>query len=359
MKKNIFLFLLLAIIAMSCQKDIEPNSVASVRTNEIAPTATKQTSLFDEDKPIENDDVFKKIDAFKAKIANIEAGTMPETDNGTTINDVIWNIEALMNSNYGQANKPFASQSINSAIIRIPLNANNLIDNAALISAIEATRLKLRDQYNTVSGSDKHIIAIDVSLASTQPESGYANLSIGSSVGIEEPQALGAPYVPFGGSDNWFYGENLGKCDGSFAPKDAATQISEKVNSRSPLSADIFFTDVQSIFAAGEVPILRNPNDIRDNNRDFFLFLIRNDLSADEASFNAAKCINSDDMNWYYQSALTVISLLRPSGKTFTSLQLFGEPQVFGNSPLVLGHVHLAQIFYGIKRRNINPRPCC
>ncbi len=103
MKKYLFFLLFLAIGAMSCQKDIEQGSITSA----VTPTDTKQTSLFDQTKPVENDDVFVKIDAFKAKLAKIEAGMLPENDNGTAVSDAIWNIEALLNSQYGQAEKSF------------------------------------------------------------------------------------------------------------------------------------------------------------------------------------------------------------------------------------------------------------
>jgi hypothetical protein len=195
MKKNIFLFLLLAIIAMSCQKDIEPGSVASSKTNEVAPT--DEISIFDQAKPQANDDVYTKIQAFKAKLAKIEQGIMPESDNGTTVSDAIWNIEALLNSRYARASQPFQNLAAARNTIRVALNDDGTIDNTALLIAVEQTRQQLNSQFQAISETVKHVVAIDIRKKEPQVESGGSVL-----LEVEGVYGLRRP-VSFSSDDYW------------------------------------------------------------------------------------------------------------------------------------------------------------
>ncbi len=338
MKKYFFFLLFLAIGTMSCQKDIEQGSITAA----VTPTDTKQTSLFDQTKPVENDDVFKKIDAFKAKVAQIEAGTLPESDNGTSESDAIWNIEALLNSQYGRADKPF--KKINSATqtIRVALNDDGTISNTALLTALNAAEQKVTEQFSAVSGDTKHIIAIDISRKEPQMEAGGSVLlnvssSIGSGGNPPPP-----PANPFGVADDWLFGFHQGKCDGTYVGTDAADKLSEEINPRL-VSSCIFFTDVVRVedFGGGRL----NPSDVNpdDNIRDFSFFKQSSDLP------NFSNCIIADDMNFYYNEAKTMINIFKPSGKVFISINLIGTSSFFN---FVTTNVHGAKIDYGIKHTN-------
>jgi hypothetical protein len=336
MKKNLFFLLLLAIIAVSCQKDIEPGSVASSKTNEIAPTATKQTSLFDEDKPIENDDVFKKIEAFKAKIAKIEAGTMPETDNGTSETDAIWNIEALMNSQHGRADKPFTKISSATSTIRVALNDDGTISNSALVIALNEAELKLNEQFSAVNTAQKHIIAVDVSRKVPQVEaSGSLLLSVSSSVGSGGSAGPPPPGDPFGAGDSWLWGYHQGRCNGANVSIDAADKLNEAINPRL-ISVCTFFTDIDIIQAGSGLP---NPNSPGPNIRSNLFFVRISNLP------NFSGCIDDFDMNFYYYGAKTMINLLKPAGKSFINIDILGT----STSSLIYRLLHLPTIQYGVK----------
>jgi hypothetical protein len=343
MKKNLFFLLFLAVGAMSCQKDIEQGSITAA----VTPTDTKQTSLFDQTKPAENDDVYVKIDAFKAKLAKIEAGTLPESDNGTSESDAIWNIEALLNSQYGRADKPFKKISSATQAIRVALNADGTISNTALLTALNAAEQKVTEQFNAVNSNTKHIIAIDISRKEPQIESGETVLlDVSSSVGFEPTTPLGPDPMPevFGPYDFWLFGFHLGKCNNSgFVGTDAADKLNEAINPRFNFSCT-FFTDVVNItdFTGGR----QNPNDMvpGDNIRDFLFFLQRSDQP------NFDPCINADDMNFYFAGAKTMIGIHNPVGKSFISINLIGT----STNSLVFSNLHGASISYGVKRKKPN-----
>jgi hypothetical protein len=367
MKKNLFFLLLLAIVAVSCQKDIEPGSVASSKTNEIAPTI--ETSIFDQIKikPLAEDDVFRKIDAFKAKLDKIEAGTMPETDNGTTVDDAIWNIEALVNSLYAQASKPFAKVSAAKNTIRVVLNDDGTIDNAALLTAVLQTRQKLNNQFQALTEVDKHVIAIDIRRKVPQVESGGSVL-----VEVEGVYGMKKPNLSsFGSNDYWHWGNKLGTCrpfsSPTDQPLDASVKIGEKLNYRSTVISDVFFTDEEftSIWAGNN----RNNSDVTtlplplpadnpegfDNIRDYIVF--KQDQSFD--NFNLLECLSPSDMNFYLNGARYKINALKPAGKEFIDIDFYWDstndpsPPIFHN-----GYIHYGVPHY-INTSIDNRRPCC
>jgi hypothetical protein len=324
----------LAIAAVSCQKDIESNSFTSAKTNEVTPTT--ETSLFDQVKPQPNDDVYAKIDAFKAKLDKIEQGTMAETDNGTTVNDAIWNIEALMNSQHGRADKPFTKINSATSTIRVALNDDGTISNSALLTALNEAEQKLTEQFGAVNSTNKHVIAIDISRKEPQVESGSSVLlNVSSSVGYGRPTGPQPPTDPFGAGDNWLWGFHQGKCDGTNVGVDAADRLNEEVNPRF-ISVCTFFTDVVMITTSvGNT----NPNSPGPNIRSSLFFIRSSTLP------NFSGCIDDFDMNFYYNGAKTMINLLKPSGKSFIDINLTGT----FTSSLDFFLLHLATINYGVK----------
>jgi hypothetical protein len=344
MKKNLFFLLLLALVAMSCQKDIEQGSIGLTKTNEVTSADSKETSLFDQTKPVENDDVYVKIDAFKAKLAKIEAGTMPETDAGTTVSDAIWNIEALLNSRYGQAGRSFGDINNATSTIRVTLNDDGTIDNAALLAAAEAARQKLSDQFHAIANSNKHVINVDIRKKEPQTESGGSVIfDVSSMIGIDEPEP------PFDEGDNWLYSDHRGKCNnGGQVGKDAADKLALSINSRT-LNADIFFTDVQSRTEYEGGSLNPDPNDIRgDNLRDNVFFIQEYDgiTVSNPKNANYSDCIKYKDMIYYLNSAKYDINRWKPSGKTFIDIFIYGDATL--PSPRITVHLHIPTIQYGI-----------
>jgi hypothetical protein len=357
MKKNLFLFVLLAIVAMSCQKDIAPvgSDVASGKTNEVTP-ATK-TSLFDEAKPIENDDVYKKIDAFKAKIESIKSGTVTKSGVGTSVEDAIWNIEALLNSQYGQAGKPFKDIHRSTSTIRVDLNDDGTIDNTALVTALETARQKFLEQFNAVNAENKHVIGIDISTKTPQAESNSSLLlNVTGVLGLRYPTT-----TPFGSADDWLFANHLGHCDNTSIGTDAADRLYTEINNRSPIyTNEVFFTDIQIVYDGNGGALNLSDNVPNDNKRDRLFFWQKYDgdtqpptAEINEANANYSNCILHDDMNFYYNSGKSAINLLMPVGKTFISLKLYGDAVLIDFNSV--NHLHRAEITYGVKHYVIGP----
>ena len=165
MKKIQFLLTFFAAALMfgliGCQKDVTLDTQSAITETNSA-TSTRRVSLFDSQPVIEHADIMAKIEAFKTRLAKTENGILSPKDVPMTVEAAIWNIEALSNSRYCQAQLPFQDLISQKATLEIPLNDKGEIDNQALLAAVQTVKEMLRAQYYAVREEQKHFIGIDV-----------------------------------------------------------------------------------------------------------------------------------------------------------------------------------------------------
>ena len=355
MKKNLFFLLLLAIAAVSCQKDIEQGSVASV-------VEQLKTDYFNSvtPKPSPNDDIAQRIDAFKARI---EPTSNFGLDNAMSVDAAIWGIEAVLNQRFSNASKPFIAQQIDSANFTVPLNATGEINSNDVAAALITAKKALQRQWNGVRENAKHVIVTDIALRSQDATA--AIFTITSAIGIEQMlRTLIPPPVPFGVGEGWKdskdFGNNLQGCALSAGQYgNAADKIAERWTNRwvnSP--ATYYHTDVVS-------------RTLGRNGSDNFVEIstiayVNKWIYATSFHVNPT-CITdiaSGDirpLNEYLAGVPLFIDALKPVGKTYITLSMEGVRELNGSNN---GRCHRATIQYGVAHLINTPSgagesPCC
>jgi hypothetical protein len=346
MKKNLFFLLFLAIIAVSCQKDINP----SVVTNTIEQPKTDYFNSVTP-KPSPNDDVLKRIDAFKALIENTSSlGSCDQI----SVSDAIWGIEAVLNQRYSNASKPFIAQQIDSTNFTVSLNASGEINANDVATALIVAKRELRMHWDKVRESSKHVIVTDIALRSQDATT--ATFTIASAIGIEQLlRTLIPPPVPFGLGEGWLDGKvngsnALGCALTSALFGNAADKIAEKWNNRwASVPVSYFHTDVETIVLS-RFGLIGGAFDI----------FYTNNLIYSTTFFQVnPSCITDvphDDvltLNDYLAGVPIFIAQLKPVGKTFVTLSMEGvrEVNTFNN-----GRCHTANIQYGIAHTIMEPQ---
>ncbi len=316
MKKTLALGMITLFLFSNCQKDIR---MAETESKINSTSTSKSATLYNPKVSPDNDAIITKIRLFAGLLEKIERKGSLATRSSETMSadSVVWNIEALMNARYADADKPFKNSFVKTEVIKIPMT-DGMVDYNALPAAVEETRQKIANHYTSING-DKHIIAID--LAVSPIESLNLTLEVTSVIGEGEPES-----DPFGAGDDWIWGAELGRCNPRVSNgKDAAIRIQEELNKRFPnpnvLSGGrgFFIDEVNVPFAASDDVSNRNPNDnpVRDNIRDFLLYWTDSEI----ANFDPLKCLNPDDMNWYYGNTYSFISTqLTLTGKSFIAV---------------------------------------
>jgi hypothetical protein len=340
MKKNLFFLLFLAIIAVSCQKDINPTVVADI-------IEQPKTDYFHSvtPPPSPNDDIVQRIEAFNARIetpSNLGVG------DPMSVNDAIWGIEAVLNQRYSNASKPFIAQQIDSANFTVPLSATGDINTNDVATALVTAKQALRQQWDRVRESAKHVIVTDIALRSQDATT--ATFTIASSIGIEQMLRDGLPPpVPFGLGEGWMdskdgNGANLAGCalsSGQFG--NAADKIVAKWTHRwIHTTNDYFYTDVDFIHLSR---LSSNPK------KDISETMYADSLIFSTSVFVLPTCITDvphDDvktLNHYLSGVPLFIDALKPIGKTYITLSMEGVREINTSNN---GRCHRAIIQYGV-----------
>ena len=291
----------------------------------------------------------EKIETFKNRLAKIENGTLPKNDAPMTTEDAIWNIEALMNFRYCQAQLPFENVENPKATLKIPLNSKGNVDNNALLVAVQTIKAMLSEQYHAVREVKKHFISIDLRAKVAKSLSRrYLTLDIVSSIGISSGNALlRGSNLSFGDWDARF---QQGRCDGSYAPRWAGSELSEAINDRNgPANVNVYFTSVETFNIFSGTIGMRTPNDALDNYRDYLMY----SNYVGYTNHETLRCMNQPEMNWYFDNLWDIIiPQFKPSGKSFIALTDYIQI-----GPPTIAIEHRASLAYGVKHNNYEEPP--
>lgn len=329
------------LLFFSCAKE----ELTTIETNVETQTANQSNlPLFNQmqTNETEAEKVRSKIRQFRERLKAAADGNVLDKNAGTlTIEEAIWNIEAVLNATYADADVPFEKLAIQTSNIVIP-TANGYVSDMEAFNAVTAASAKLAEHYNAIASTYKHPIVIDVELEATANDE--ITISMKSIITEEPPTTI----TPVGGcnifnntNDYWSWGWDQGRCNNLSGGQgiDAADVLATQLNARIPNPVNtLYFTGVTTTaLEPGNYP---NPNNAtaNDDYRDFLMFYCHiNTLS----QFG---CLSPDDMRFYYCSMYDVINQEIPAGESFISIDMWDDYGLStGNYPLM----HRGELTFG------------
>jgi len=254
---------------------------------------------------LEGDAAIKLINDFINKLDN-PSGVAP-----MNIEDVVWNIEATLNYKYGYTEKVNYINYHSGDTSQVYTLENGEMEFSQVKALYDGFKGNLSSVYESIGSEDKWLLLVDIDIDED------SNLKMFYAFG--ENQTTLEKQAPAWSS--WYYGEDLGMCNGGGIPSDAANEIDKE------LRAD-FIAHAQSVHAytpnyhwiptavaypgpsipggfPGPVGLL-NTNDItpQDNQLDYILF------HSYSAWPNHHTCLNPTEMDFYYNGPVYIISTL-------------------------------------------------
>jgi hypothetical protein len=334
---------------------------------------TEQQKVF---QPSEQDlQIEGKILAFKQKLDYVrENPNLKSGEDDLTIDEAVWNIEALVNYTYADASADFYTIVNDSVSITV-----NLIEGRVAINDIIAAYDQIVDslsaKYNQILSTEKQLMIADVSVKEINEVAVVFEVNSAISSGILNPGGW------FGVNDIWFYGmadyNNGGYCggiyNGTHTNDDAAEQIQRKIMFRRSLpSGHRYFIDIKEVYVDGQnneliyepnsqEPILCGCCDIINPNDP-----IQNDNYYDRLVFfnwayyqNFHGCLSKDEMNFYLGSMEDIIYDMvfecfadELSGKIFSDCNMYWGLYVINGA---VTYYHTNSIHYGISMGSGDP----
>ncbi len=359
MKKNKFNFffrgggrLLFGVISLACitailgyigctrDKQIDRSNLQS------GITAQNNTSTLFNSAPASDAEKLKaRIHLFRDRIKDLKVGAAERNDENMEVQDVKWNIEALLNATYANASLPYSKYSEETNTFSVPVT-NNVVAANSLLLAYEMAQNYLSQHYYGLTSDFKNPVLIDVEVASITASS--VNLKMTTIIATDNLNGPEMNCNVFTPMDYWYCNAGRGTCcgnPGNFG-LDAADVLRNAINLRYPLGTlqnHSYFTDIEDI----EINPLHdkpfdiiNPNDVTpfDDKRDYLVFATRVN------SMPQTECINPVDMNWYYCNIYNIITQATPSGKGFINLSFFDDVVTSGGNYRIF---HRGHIKYG------------
>lgn len=364
MKRNYLTITIILVIALlifyGCSKE---NSVNTV----------KQKNVF---QPTEKDmQIENKILKFKSKTDFARNNPdLKGTGDTLTLEETIWNIEALLNYNYADASASFESFKRDSTIVKINL-INGNVDIITATTVYDQIVDSLSAQFHQILSHKKHLVLANVSLKESDGQIATFNVTSGFGKGSINPWLS-----QFDDEDYWKWGlsdDNMGGyCDGpnagSQTGSDAAEQIESKINHRISLPiGHNYFVEISEVYIdalSGEITFepngvnincpccdLTNPNDTtpNDNIYDYYLFRSYSEYP------NHHNCLTPNEMNFYLNGMETVTYNIIYScfpvlleNKIFISTNILGD---YWMPPSSITYIHRAWTSYGTSVGSGNP----
>lgn len=303
-------------------------------------------------------EIQNKILTFQNKIKNNNF----KSDEQMTLDDAIWNLEALLNFNYSNPDSSFVNLTIDTTFeFSLPVN-NDLVNYDDITDATFAMEEHILSFLNHMPSDIKFMIAGDVQIKNGGLKDGSKTVTIITAYGseyIDNPAA----YTPFGENDYWLFGLSYnGGCESNPATtSNAAEQIAYKINNPNyefddpyPAGSYVVSVGVEEAWAWD----YWNPDDTGypDNWLDYLMY-----CELEDNLLTADKCLEPEEMNFYLQGTLDVIETVIEEKQIqypndnieFVYLSLMGEIASYGLEWKY--YMHRADITYGKRVMKVTP----
>lgn len=262
------------------------------------------------------DQTTQKLIEFKNKL-NSKDGSSLNIENAT------WHLEGLLN--YENANNNHDMNNINHHYDTLTYDFSGDIINYNELGVVYIDLNKKLNQYILLNPNSKFDL-IDLNLVKSDNELTVVMIS---SFGTSSAKLN---YQPFGSSDYWTWGNNTGKCDGSFVGTDAADQLKYRFNNPIGNFVPGYYTGIVSVFEYYNSHPIPYP---------YRIFMTTGHGSSPGTH---GPCISPESLNYFLGQFDYVKDINCPSGKKFKNVNVLEDISTMGNNWAV---AHYYQLFYG------------
>ena len=325
----------IAIYFEACKKEIVTPIINMSEVDDDYPDYTPEAKL-----------VVTKIKKFKNQL--VDKDNVARSGLYVPIDSVVWNIEALFNSEYAFPERKYLKTVKHDLAFFVDMNANHEVAFSVIADLYE----EITDRVRLVYADDG--IVVDKSLMAVVVEKkeivgNMAEIDVHVISGRMENYDLvkDPKEAPFSPGDCWYYGEYGGTCDDPTLLEDAAEILEDTINYyyRKTAVPQIGYRYLNH----GMFRVSLEGNEYYDDNGQPYLYFY-------EANANAPVYLDHDMMNHYYKRELAVLMNLLPSDSVYHSLMPFSPAFIEVDIQGQLGYVgnssyyhHKNYVVYGNK----------
>lgn len=168
-----------------------------------------------------------------------------------TLDEAIWNIEALFNLTYAYPNLSYGHTVTADTLLYLPLQSDNTVLLTDLTVFYGQMYEVISGIYHDIELDNKQLLILDVEAGEQHGNQQAIRLQSvqGSVKGIQPPTPQLIVWAPFSEGSDWYYGENKGRRDGSlYSEMDAADTLSNMLNAilvpKPPVGQEYIYTAI-------------------------------------------------------------------------------------------------------------------
>lgn len=288
-----------------------------------------------------------RIMDFKQQVDYYKANPDVKDGEAVTLDEAIWNIEALFNLTYSYPELSYGRTETADTVLYLPVGADNTVLLTDLTVFYGQMYEVVRNLYQGIELDNKQFLILDVEAG--EQHGGQQAIKLhsiqGSVKGIPPTPPTPPQNGPFPPGVSWYYGEKGGNnINGDLYGKtDAADTLSGTLNAflvqRPPINCDYFYTDpiiIETQIGEGELHDF--PQSIFPNITPRYCeFYIENPSEND-------KWLDADRMNYHFFAERYLVLVDLPSSEIPSGHVLFevtvDDYQI--NNPYTIGHRTIA-----------------
>ncbi|MCF0185429.1 MAG: hypothetical protein HUJ98_02945 [Bacteroidaceae bacterium] len=242
-----------------------------------------------------NDELSDYLKSFKKELLSNE-----KNDKTFDIDDAEWHLNALLNFDFGDAHFDYRELNTDTLSAKISIN-NGQISFMELANAYNSIYSQVLSNYYAIQSTEKNVFSIECYLNETPNRNNEDEITV-----IMKTQGGLLP-VPtlFDTTDNWLAANDSGKCDGTCQGMGAPQRMEQMLDWNKPIPScgqgRITISDQNELTIYGI-----NEYDPDYTYGGYLLFC--------EYCNPIYRCIPYDEMTFYYNNALSLVSERLPSG---------------------------------------------
>jgi hypothetical protein len=280
----------------------------------------------------------------------------PQLKSGESVpaDSAVWLLEATINFSHAFVNEFYSEFETDSLTLTVNRNADGTVNLDELTGKYDEMKQAVADAYHNSGYEVKGLAVVDLTETTVTESEIIINVeAITGSRGVDPGPGFGLD-GPFVEGDDWWYGEEAGKCDENGAEgSDAAEQLQNEIPNEIPdPNGNYFFINIAEYVVEGGDSIIRRTawNDPEDNHLDYLLYYSNSQigLSGDTS------CVEWLEMNVYFSYLKLLIFSYLPAnvpelyGKTIVEVMDIKGYSVIDNE-FIVHQKHRLQAKFGIK----------
>ncbi|MEZ5195771.1 MAG: hypothetical protein R2764_05065 [Bacteroidales bacterium] len=244
----------------------------------------------------------KTIKDFKQKVATYEENSMYKSGESVSTDSALLLLEGTINYSHAFTTDSYKEDLIENLTLVVPKTGNGDVDMDVLIQKYLDMKADITTVYYASSFENKGLVAVDLTETAQDEDEITYNVDVITGDRNNEPPPGGFGVDgPFEEGDNWWYGENEGKCYDTISVSDAAEELEDAMSDYMydyNQSHGIYFTAPFQMhkFQGGD-PYIKRPGDTEDNHCDYYMYNAWESIGISDDTL----CVEWPEMNLYFQ----------------------------------------------------------